>query len=614
MNNEGFVDSFLARNLSFFICHWSFVIVSGRVYRMRTKFTMGRFGWVMFIGLSAALLPCGKARAGAKPATYRNTAPGVAYAGSRACAVCHRDIYDRYVKTDMGRSMSRPAHPSHLEKGPETIFNQKLNRYFQVFREGSEIYQSEYELDSSGNEVFRNAQKIEYVVGAGANGFSHIVRRGDYLFQAPLSFYSKTGKWELSPGYELNDYGFSRPILPGCIVCHSGQPQPVRERHGLYRDPPFKEPAIGCENCHGPGQLHVQERAKGLSRGTDRSIVNPARLPGWLADNICMNCHQGGEARVLQPGKDHLDFRPGTPLDDTVAIFKVAPSRYLPQDSDVLEHYWSMTLSACYRASGGRLRCTSCHDPHVQPAADEAPAYFRKKCLGCHSEQSCALPVTQRSSARTGDACASCHLPKRDIKTIAHSSLSNHRIVRREGQTYPEAAFRETPGLPGLIHVNAVPGRSAARIPRLTLLQVYGELMDARPAYRERYLELLDELSRSAPAHWLILSALARRELIRGTEAGGARAIEYLSRAVDAGSTSPADFKELADLLARAEKLPEAIKVLERGIALAPYTPVLYKALALHYIKLGKHSEALATMKRELELFPEDPFMRNLVR
>ena len=35
-----------------------------------------------------------------------------------------------------------------------------------------------------------------------------------------------------------------------------------------------------------------------------------------------MNCHQGGNTRVLQPGKDYLDFRPGTPLYET-AIFKL---------------------------------------------------------------------------------------------------------------------------------------------------------------------------------------------------------------------------------------------------------------------------------------------------
>ena len=112
------------------------------------------------------------------------------------------------------------------------------------------------------------------MVGTGANGFSYLVQRGDYLFQAPLSFYSKNGSWDLSPAHEL---GFDRPIVTGCIVCHSGQPQPVANRNGLYRHP-FKELAIGCERCHGPGQLHVEAHTKGTPQGSgaDRSIVNPA--------------------------------------------------------------------------------------------------------------------------------------------------------------------------------------------------------------------------------------------------------------------------------------------------------------------------------------------------
>jgi len=69
-----------------------------------------------------------------------------------------------------------------------------------------------------GKEVFRDTNKIEWIMGSGANGWSAIVRRGDYLFQAPLSFYSSAKTWGLSPGYEFGDYGFRRPILPAGIV------------------------------------------------------------------------------------------------------------------------------------------------------------------------------------------------------------------------------------------------------------------------------------------------------------------------------------------------------------------------------------------------------------
>jgi len=263
--------------------------------------------------------------------TFRNTATGAAYVGSTACAACHRDIYDRYRKTDMGDSMCLGSEPSQLDrvKEPVAVFHQQFNRHYEMFRRGDSLFQSEYELDQAGKEVFRNTYKILYVMGSAANGQNYIIRRGNYLFEAPLAFCAKAKKWDLSPGYETDDYGFRRPVRPGCIMCHSGGPEPVSGRNdGLSRDPPFRELAIGCENCHGPGDLHVRERAAGkvLRGDVDSSIVNPARLPGWLADNICMDCHERGDSRVLQPGKDYSDFRPGTPLSDTVVILR---ARYL---------------------------------------------------------------------------------------------------------------------------------------------------------------------------------------------------------------------------------------------------------------------------------------------
>src|SRR5690349_16036 len=122
---------------------------------------------------------------------------------------------------------------------------------------------------------------------------TYAVRRGDFLFQAPLSFYSKPLQWDLSPGYETTGEGFGRPMHEACIVCHSGRARSVPGRDGLYENPPFAEPAVGCENCHGPGALHVKERQGAASgrREADRSIVNPARLNARLADDICMKCH-----------------------------------------------------------------------------------------------------------------------------------------------------------------------------------------------------------------------------------------------------------------------------------------------------------------------------------
>src|SRR5258708_2398982 len=240
----------------------------------------------------------------------------------------------------------------------------------------------------------------------------------------------------------------------------------------------------------------------GNYQGHDSSIVNPANLAPALSDNICMSCHQTGDVRVLKPGKDYKDFRPGTPLDDTLAILMVPPKRESLPQSDLLEHYYSMTLSKCYRSSGGGLSCISCHDPHVEPSREEDPAYFAKKSLTCHSEKSCKLLLEVRQHQQPPDDCAGCHMPKRDVQEISHSSITNHRILSRPDEPFPEAAFHQTtPALPDLIHLNPVPGEKDTSPPALTLLQAYGELVDKHPEYLKAYLPVLDQLDATDAAN-----------------------------------------------------------------------------------------------------------------
>lgn len=547
---------------------------------------------------------------------YRNTAPGVAYVGSQVCAGCHADIYQSYLKTDMGRSMSLPSDPAELAQVPPrvTIHDAKLNRYFEIFRQGSDLFQSEYELAPDGTEVFRNTQKIAYVIGSGENGIGYFVRRGRFMLEAPLSYYTKSKSWALSPGYELGDYGFGRTVPAACIVCHSGLAQPAPGEYGRYKDPPFRELAIGCENCHGPGELHVQERTRGaaLTGPIDTAIVNPAALSGWLADNICMNCHQSGDARVLQPGKAYSDFRPGKPLEDTVALFALPLKAQPPPSSPLLEHFSLMKLSKCFTSSGGRMSCITCHDPHVQPRVNAA-AYYRERCLTCHTEKSCSLSLHARGRNTPPDDCAGCHMPRRSLTLISHSVLTDHRIVRDLNEPYPEAAFHQaTPELPYLVHVNAIPGAKDS-IPPQTLLHAYGELLGPHAELRQPFLALADQLGRANSNDPLVLSALAGKSMGLGTAAGKEEAARYWERAIQSGSSMVEDYENLGSLLPELGRADEAITIIELGIKLDPYQDRLYKRLAQLDIAAHRYPQALAIMKEDLEFFPQDDFMRSLV-
>jgi len=536
--------------------------------------------------------------------------PNAGYVGSRACAKCHPSIYESFLRTDMGRSMSEIT-PALLEKIPASasIVDPKLNRHFEIYAREGNLYQSEYETTADGKEVFRETRKVEWIIGSGANGSGAIVKQGDYLFEAPLSFYAKPHRWALSPGYEFGDYGFGRPILPGCIVCHSGQPRPVLDGNGRFREPPFAELAIGCENCHGPGKAHVAAAQMGSPLG---SIANPAKLSPWLADNICMSCHQSGDARVLQAGKYYRDFLPGTELDNTLSIFLVPFSRESVPKDDLLEHYLSMRLSKCYRNSSGRLGCISCHDPHVEPSQQEAAAYFRQKCMACHTEKSCAVPLSLRQRKAPPDDCAGCHMPKRDVTVISHSVLTNHRIIAEAEEPFPDAAFHmATSQLPDLVHLNANPARQDAPSP-LTLLQAYGQVMLSHPEYRERYWTLAKQLENTQGENVLVMEALADWALQRKDADGSSLAIRYLDSAIHQGATNPADFEQLAMLLTAANRQSDALKILQQGMQLIPYYAEFYRLSASVNFSANRKREACEVVAKGVEKFPQDSLIRDL--
>ncbi len=504
-----------------------------------------------------AILVYAKAAKSAAPATQSKTT-GSEYAGSAACAQCHQDIYKQFSKTGMGRSMSliTPALLKTIHT-PASVQDKNNNAYIEVEVRDGKLYQTEYEKGADGREIYRDSHQLEWIIGAGANGFGGLLRQGDYLFQAPLSFYSKTQSWGLSPGYEFGNYGFNRPILPACIFCHSGRADAIPEGNGRFEAPPFSELAVGCENCHGPGASHVVAMQMGSEnyQGHDPTIVNPAHLSTALADNICMSCHQTGDVRVLKQGKDFKDFRPGSPLDNTLSILMVPPKRESPPQSDLLEHYYSMTLSKCYRASG-------------------------------------------------------CHMPKRDVREISHSSITNHRILSRPDEAFPEAAFQQTtPALPDLIHLNPAPGEKDTPSP-LILLQAYGELAEQHPEYLKRYFEVLDQLERVDPGNALVLAATGTRDLQAGKYE---EAATHLRRALETGPPKTVLYTELADALVKLDRSAEAAVVLRKAIGLDPFNSALQRTLIVRLIELKEYASARTALESYVERFPEDSFMRQML-
>jgi predicted Zn-dependent protease len=204
---------------------------------------------------------------------------------------------------------------------------------------------------------------------------------------------------------------------------------------------------------------------------------------------------------------------------------------------------------------------------------------------------------------------------KRDVTTVPHAALTDHRIVAAAGEPYPDAAFRlTTPSLPDLINLDAVPGDPNGSLQAETLLEVYAQVATSDPAiYEDRYLKLIDQVAKSNPDNLLVLWTLAKQALRQGDADGEATAIRYLERAVQLESTEPAVYLVLAQLLARANRLPASVEILKQGLRLSPYNPQFYELMVASYISMKKYENAVAAAQQGLQLFPEDSDLRSLL-
>jgi hypothetical protein len=253
----------------------------------------------------------------------------------------------------------------------------------------------------------RDRRQLAYFIGSGVAGRSFGYLRDGFLFEAPVTWYTQTGSWDVSPGYAGSASNWSRPIEPSCLFCHAGE---IRSREGTlngYNDPAFDQNGISCERCHGPGSLHIEGKGK---------MVNPAKLAPARRDSVCAQCHLTGQSRVARAGRQLIDYRPGDLLSDFAAhIVPVERGEF-----QVNSHVEKLAASGCKRAAGDRLWCGSCHDPHSVPPPTERAAYFRAKCLTCHEPAQCGR----------GFDCTGCHMPKNPAVDAGHGVFTDHSIPR----------------------------------------------------------------------------------------------------------------------------------------------------------------------------------------
>lgn len=343
---------------------------------------------------------------------YLNHHDTVAYVGIESCMACHYDIYETYIQTGMGQSMS-VAHPNNSEAHfhhHSMLVDSFTNFKYIPFWEDSILKIKELYAENERLEV------ADYIVGSGHHTNSHLWDENGYVHQMPFTYYTQKGYLDFPPGFE-NGYNsrFSREIGLECMSCHNAMPDFVMGSSNKYQSVPH---GIDCERCHGPGELHVQRMLAGelvdTSQHIDYSIVNPKKLSLEAQFQICMRCHLQGNT-VLEDGKSFMDFKPGMKLSDVMTIF--VPRYEDDQTFIMASHVDRLKQSACFVNSD--MNCVTCHNPH-HSVQKERPNYFNDKCLSCH--QSCDL------EPRESNDCVSCHMPSSSTIDIPHVTIHDHNI------------------------------------------------------------------------------------------------------------------------------------------------------------------------------------------
>lgn len=378
---------------------------------------------------------------------FLNVTGEASFVGDTACFDCHEDQYQGYQEHGMSLSMFRLTKDNAVELfGSEIVTDSLTGLHYKSVAADSGYFMEEYLLDSSGKKVHRLIRSLDWVVGSGTSARTYLSEQDGWLYEVPVTWYTQQKRWDFSPGYRVANKRFDRKIGDRCMACHNSYATPVLQTNGAYLDVPE---GIGCERCHGPGSIHVEQRlaSQGDSEGVDVSIVNPAHLSLDTNLDVCQQCHLNTTVSLLRTGKTAYNFRPSQRLDEYVSLFSSEKS--IEEGIEVVSHAERMKQSACFIETmtlENPLTCTTCHDPH-SGFRSKGPDLFNVTCQNCHESAALNASFGSESSKKLHEAganCIACHMPKTDVIEAPHSAFTDHWIrVVKDGDEKPEKAHAE---------------------------------------------------------------------------------------------------------------------------------------------------------------------------
>ncbi|MGA8509168.1 MAG: DmsE family decaheme c-type cytochrome [Candidatus Sulfotelmatobacter sp.] len=262
-----------------------------------------------------------------------------------------------------------------------------------------------------------------------------------------------------------------------CATCHADIAKDFRHAYHAQQ-------GVECEQCHGPGSLHVQgggdiskiisfrHRSAAESNGVCLSChARDEKIRNWMAGPHasnkvrCMDCHQTHSYKAKGDSKTEANLLVTTDVMTPARVSNV--ESLVPEAKALMQPRWQandaclrchqtergqMSLPYHHPLREGKMSCADCHDPHGGAAGNNLRmANTNQLCLRCHAQyrgpfayqhppvtENCMLCHTAHGSPNTNlltvsepALCMQCHaghhngagLPLSDRCTNCHGSI-----------------------------------------------------------------------------------------------------------------------------------------------------------------------------------------------
>src|SRR5260370_37991675 len=238
----------------------------------------------------------------------------------------------------------------------------------------------------------------------------------------------------------------------------------------------------------------------------------------------------------------------------------------------------------CLLRSAGKLRCTTCHNPHETKTGAAAERQYTQACRACHQTQ---------HQATTRD-CAGCHMQKRRTEDAVHVVLTDHFIRRRpleQDLTAPLAERHDRMSGPvKLLYPRSLPDTPETRLYMAITQADTPALEDAIAATKAKH-----------PEPYIALAEAYRKS---GDER---KAIANYQRAIDLGPNDARSYAALADLLLGAGEGQRAIAILAPAVGRMPEDASLLNCLSVLYSRQQRFQDALGLLSKAVRIHSDDP-------